>query len=130
MLVFQDLKLKKKYKFVTYTLSPDNSQIVVEKTGTDPEYEAFLSELPETECRYAVYDVEYEAEGGKRNKLCFFNWYVISTHSYVSVLKFYATGCRMVRRLRTRCCSPRPRTLFANSSSVFPQTSRAATSAR
>jgi cofilin len=53
----------------------------VEKTSTDPDYEMFLSNLPEGECRYAVCDVEYEAGGGggKRSKVCFFTWYVVST---------------------------------------------------
>jgi cofilin len=58
-----------------YKISSDNTEIIVEKKSSDPDYETFLGDLPESECRYAVYDVEYESsEGGKRNKLCFYNW--------------------------------------------------------
>jgi hypothetical protein len=28
------------------------------------------------ECRWAVYDVTYEKDGGKRNKLTFYIWYI------------------------------------------------------
>jgi len=71
---YNELKLGKKLKYIIFKLSPDNTEIVVDKKSEDPDYENFLSSLPENECRYAVYDVEYDTEGGKRNKLCFYNW--------------------------------------------------------
>ncbi|KAK0490726.1 actin depolymerizing factor [Armillaria novae-zelandiae] len=56
---YQELKLGKKIK--------DKKEIV---TTTD-----FLGDLPEAECRWAIYDFEYEKEdGGKRNKICFYSW--------------------------------------------------------
>jgi cofilin len=77
MNAFQELKLRKTFKYIVYTLSPDNKAIIVDKKSADTDYETFLGDLPENECRYAVYDVEYDSEeGGKRNKLVFFNWYV------------------------------------------------------
>jgi cofilin len=82
ILAFQDLNLRKKYKFIIYKLSPDLKQIVVDKMSTSPDYETFLSNLPEYECRYAVCDVDYlDDSGDKRNKICFFTWYVASTQS-------------------------------------------------
>lgn len=72
---FQDLKLKKKYKFITYKLSDDNATVVQEQAAESGKYEDFVAALPKGECRYAVYDFEYEKAGeGQRNKICFFAW--------------------------------------------------------
>ena len=38
-------------------------------------YDDFCAELPDDDCRYGVYDLEYELKsGGKRNKLVFVSW--------------------------------------------------------
>jgi cofilin len=38
-------------------------------------YEKFVAALPKDDCRYAVYDFEYEHEdGGKRSKILFVLW--------------------------------------------------------
>ncbi|KAF5389533.1 hypothetical protein D9757_004201 [Collybiopsis confluens] len=72
---YTDLKLRKKFKYIIYNLNKDNTEIITEKTSESKDYEEFLADLPETECRWAVYDFEYEKEeGGKRNKLCFVSW--------------------------------------------------------
>jgi len=72
--IFQDLKLKKKYRYIIFNLSKDLTEIVVEKTGTES-YEEFLEILPEDECRWAIYDFEFEKEdGGRRNKITFLSW--------------------------------------------------------
>ncbi|KAM9918746.1 hypothetical protein OXX80_012884, partial [Metschnikowia pulcherrima] len=54
----------------------EKTQIVVDKTSSDDDYESFLAELPEDECKYAVYDFEYEIGGGegKRTKIVFYTW--------------------------------------------------------
>ncbi len=73
--VFQELKLKKKYKYIIYKLSDDNKEIVVEKTVDDANYDSFMTSLPADECRYCVYDFQYETSGeGIRNKLLFYVW--------------------------------------------------------
>lgn len=72
---FQELKLGKKTRYIVFTLSPDVTEIIVEKKSTSADYEEFVKDLPEYECRWAVYDFEFEKEGaGKRNKICFFSW--------------------------------------------------------
>jgi cofilin len=71
---YQDLKLKKKLKYIIYTLNKDNTEIIVEKSSDSPVYDEFVADLPETECRYAVYDIDFEKDGGKRNKLTFYTW--------------------------------------------------------
>jgi cofilin len=69
------LKLKKKYKFILYKLGEDNTSVVVEKAAEGGDYSAFIAALPKTDCRYAVFDFEYEKPGeGQRNKICFFAW--------------------------------------------------------
>ncbi|KIY46739.1 cofilin [Fistulina hepatica ATCC 64428] len=72
---FQELKLGKKTKYIIFNLNDDNTEIVVEKTSTSTDYDEFLADLPEADCRWAVYDFEYEKEdAGKRNKICFIAW--------------------------------------------------------
>ncbi|MFE7585594.1 actin-binding ADF family protein [Streptomyces gardneri] len=72
---YQLLKLKKAHKYVVFNLNKDHTEIIVEKTSTSTDYDDFIADLPETECRWAVYDFEFEKEGaGKRNKLTFVSW--------------------------------------------------------
>jgi cofilin len=72
---FHALKLKKTHKYIIFTLNSTFTEIVPEKTSESDNYEDFLADLPETECKWAVYDFEFEKEGaGKRNKLCFISW--------------------------------------------------------
>jgi len=71
---FQELKLRRKIKYIIFTLNKDYTEIVVEKTSSSPVYEEFITDLPEVECRWAVYDFEFEKGEGKRNKICFYSW--------------------------------------------------------
>ena len=73
---FSALKLKKAFKYIIFTLNKDNTEIVVEKTGpTTATYDEFVGDLPENECRWAVYDFDFEKDdGGKRTKITFFSW--------------------------------------------------------
>jgi hypothetical protein len=75
--VFQQLKLGKKHKYITFRIGDDKKEIVVEKSSTSADYDDFIADLPENECRWAVFDFEFEKEeGGKRNKIVFYSWYV------------------------------------------------------
>ncbi|KAJ3985271.1 hypothetical protein F5890DRAFT_1511250 [Lentinula detonsa] len=72
---YQTLKLGKKLKYIIFKFSPDFKEIVTEKTSESDKYEDFLSDLPEDQCRFAVYDFHFQKEGaGQRNKVCFFLW--------------------------------------------------------
>ncbi|GME79304.1 unnamed protein product [Ambrosiozyma monospora] len=73
---FNELKLGRESKFVIYKLNDAKTQIVVDKVSNDQSYDAFTEQLPENDCRYAVYIFEYEvAPGeGKRSKLIFYQW--------------------------------------------------------
>jgi len=73
--VFQELKLRKKHKYIIFGLSPDKTEIVSVKTGTSTDYDEFLTDLPENECRWAIYDFAFQKEdGGQRNKIIFYHW--------------------------------------------------------
>jgi hypothetical protein len=63
-------------------MSDDLSTIVVANKSTDGDYDNFLKELPEEDCRWAVYDFAYKTpDGGDRNKIVFYSWYVYSLSS-------------------------------------------------
>jgi len=58
-------------------LSDDNKAIIVGKAvGKEATFDQFTKELPDDDCRYAVYDFEFEksAEEGLRSKICFVVW--------------------------------------------------------
>lgn len=90
MSVYKELKTRKKYRFIIYRLNADNTQIIVDRVLERPngtatttnaasaisDYESFISGLPEDDCRYAVYDFEWEKGGseGIRSKICFLFW--------------------------------------------------------
>ncbi|KAH7106060.1 actin depolymerizing factor [Auriculariales sp. MPI-PUGE-AT-0066] len=72
---YQELKLGKKYKYIIFGLNSTNTEIIVLKTSNSKDYDEFIADLPENDCRWAVYDYEFEKEGaGKRSKLCFYSW--------------------------------------------------------
>ncbi|KAL9002831.1 MAG: hypothetical protein Q9188_004256 [Gyalolechia gomerana] len=83
---FNELKLGKSIKYIIYKLSDDYKEIVVEETSTDAEWENFQNKIMNAKAsykgkegkgpRYAVYDFQYELEGGEgtRNKIVFISW--------------------------------------------------------
>lgn len=78
---FQDIKLGRKFRYVLFGFAAgDPTQIVVLKRA-DPgtTYDSFTEDLFNAEqnkdCRYAVFDAEYEAATGmQKNKILFFMW--------------------------------------------------------
>lgn len=73
---YQELKLGKKAKYIIFTLSKDLTEIIVEKKANpSATYDEFVADLPEAECRWAVYDFDFEKDdGGKRSKITFYCW--------------------------------------------------------
>uniref|UniRef100_A0A7S2EY82 ADF-H domain-containing protein n=1 Tax=Stereomyxa ramosa TaxID=1078864 RepID=A0A7S2EY82_9EUKA len=73
---FQEMKLGHCYRYIIFRMSDDLTEVIVEKTAPETaSYDDFVAELPENDCRYALYD--YEADMGSdgiRNKLCFVLW--------------------------------------------------------
>lgn len=72
---YNELKLGKSIKYIIYRLSDDYREIVVEDTSTDDNWEEFQEKLLNAKAshkgkegkgpRYAVYDFQYELEGGE-----------------------------------------------------------------
>lgn len=73
---YHELKSGKKIVYIIYVISDDKSKIEILKTSESRDWDEFVAELPEKECRWAVYDFEYEAPGGggTRNKIIFVPW--------------------------------------------------------
>jgi cofilin len=72
---FQELKLGHSLRYILYKLNNDNTSIVIEKTApASASYNEFVNELPKDDCRYAIYDFQFDLEGGRRNKILFILW--------------------------------------------------------
>ncbi|KAL9604200.1 MAG: hypothetical protein Q9219_000598 [cf. Caloplaca sp. 3 TL-2023] len=83
---FNELKLGKTIKYIIYKLSDNYKEIEVEESSTDAEWENFQNKILNAKSsykgkegkgpRYAVYDFQYELEGGEgtRNKIVFISW--------------------------------------------------------
>lgn len=75
ILKYNELKLGKSIKYIIYRLSDDYKEIIVEDTSTDSNWEEFQEKLLNAKAshkgkegkgpRYAVYDFQYELEGGE-----------------------------------------------------------------
>jgi cofilin len=101
---FNDLKLHRRHRFIIYGLSDDGQSIVVKKTaaptddGLKAAYESFARQnLPADDCRYVVYDFEYQKEPGlKRNKIVFLVW--SPSASRVKAKMMYASSKDALRK--------------------------------
>jgi len=60
--LFNDLKMGHNYKYIVYAFNKDKSRIIVERVGQDDEltYREFIKSLPENECRYVVFNFDFE----------------------------------------------------------------------
>jgi len=80
---FEEVKKGKKHRYVVFYIK-DEKQICVESVGDrDASYDAFLNDLMkagEAECRYGLYDFEYEhqcqgtSESSRKQKLFLMSW--------------------------------------------------------
>ena len=70
---FKVFKLKKSgYKYITYKIE---SGVIVEDAAGDGDFNAFKASLPEKDCRYAVYDLEFTTNDGRpKDKIVFVSW--------------------------------------------------------
>ena len=72
---YNELKLGKSIKYIIYRLSDDYKEIVVEDSSSNGDWEVFQEKLLNAKAshkgkegkgpRYAVYDFQYELEGGE-----------------------------------------------------------------
>ncbi|XP_074560982.1 actin-depolymerizing factor 1-like isoform X4 [Curcuma longa] len=75
-LKFQELKAKRTFRFIIFTIDEKIQQVTVEKLGQpDASYEDFTSSLPANECRYAVFDFDFTTdENCQKSKIFFISW--------------------------------------------------------
>ena len=61
-------------RYIIYVIKDDKIQI--EKQGArEKTWDDFTADLPETDCRYAVIDVEFETDDGRpTSKIVFLSW--------------------------------------------------------
>jgi len=81
---FNELKLGRGGpKYIIYKISDDLKEIIVDEVGKEPDYEVFREKLiaakeknGKSRPSYAIYDVEFELEGGegKRTKIAFITY--------------------------------------------------------
>jgi cofilin len=69
------MKLKKNIRYAIYKLNDNNTEIIVDKSVPEGDYDSFVATLPPNDCRYAVYDFLYDTPEGQRNKLLFYVWF-------------------------------------------------------
>ena len=104
---FNDLKLGKSTKWIIFKISDDYKEIVVEESSTEDNYEAFREKLISAKSknkagvegiggRYAVYDVEFDKDGGKRNKITFISWVPDDAGQYPRMM--YSTSKEALKR--------------------------------
>ncbi|GMH70915.1 hypothetical protein TrRE_jg1914 [Triparma retinervis] len=75
--VFNELKLRRKHKFMVFRLADDGSGVVNLEVVGDPKSSTddFLSTLPTSDCRFAIYDHDYKSTDGRpQSKLFFVSW--------------------------------------------------------
>jgi len=74
--IFYMVRSKSKYRWVIWRINDDSTEVVIEKLG-DPSstYDDFLRELPQEDCRYAIYDYDFVGpDGQNHSKIVFINW--------------------------------------------------------
>ncbi|KAE8662512.1 Actin-depolymerizing factor [Hibiscus syriacus] len=95
---FLELKRKKVHRYVIFRIDEKKREIVVDKTGAPAEtYDDFTASLPETDCRYAVYDFDFvTSENCQKSKIFFIAWCPSSSRIRAKML--YATSKDRLRR--------------------------------
>jgi len=72
---FTELKLSHTYRYVIFRVNESLTDVVVDTTGDhSSSFSEFVSALPSSDCRYAVFDFEYDVEGSTRSKIVFVLW--------------------------------------------------------
>lgn len=76
---FNEMKLGrlKDVKFIIYKIDKIDKvdTIVMEQTGSSDDFDTFLPLLPENDCRYAIFDMNFTTNDGRPgNKLVFISW--------------------------------------------------------
>ena len=74
---YNNMKLGRQYQCIVMKLTKDDKEIELEKTipANACTFEDFVSQLPNDDCRYAVYDFHFETpNAGQRQQLILILW--------------------------------------------------------
>nr|GMD70017.1 actin-depolymerizing factor [Ipomoea batatas] len=95
---YMELQRKKVHRYVIFKIDEKKKEVVVEKTGGPAEsYDDFTASLPETDCRYAVYDFDFvTSENCQKSKIFFIAW--SPSVSRIRSKMLYATSKDRFRR--------------------------------
>ncbi|KZT56333.1 actin depolymerizing protein [Calocera cornea HHB12733] len=94
---FEELRLGKVLKYIILEVAPNLQEIIVGKTSQDADYDKFLEDLPENECKWAIYDFAFEVDGGgKRNKIVLISW--VPDDAKVKQKMIYASSKEALKR--------------------------------
>jgi len=94
---FNDLKLRKTFSYITFKLSNDLRNFVIDKTGSPgASFDEFLETLPSTDYRYGVVTVNYRTLVGDCTKFVFVLW--LPDPSKVKQKMIYASNKDTVKR--------------------------------
>lgn len=85
--MFRKLK-QKMLSYIIYTVNENRTEIIVQNTSDSREYQDFVEELDPQECRWGVYDFEFENDNGdRRNTLVLMSWCVLFLSPTCLILK-------------------------------------------
>ena len=74
--VLPTIQKSNSWKYIIFGIVNKNTEIGVLNTSLSNDYDEFLKEFPENECRWALYDLMYDSGEGMRNKRIFYHWCV------------------------------------------------------
>ncbi|ONM15157.1 Actin-depolymerizing factor [Zea mays] len=84
-LKFQELKSKRSFRFITFKINEQTQQVVVDRLGQPGDtYDDFTGSMPESECRYAVFDFDFTTdENCQKSKILFISCLCTYVRTYV-----------------------------------------------
>ena len=73
---FTDMKTKHKTRYIIFKIDKAAGKVVIDKMGTQRCWKDFCEQLPDDDCRYAVYDVPVKTkdEGQATDKILMISW--------------------------------------------------------
>ncbi|KAL6903364.1 hypothetical protein ACP4OV_004177 [Aristida adscensionis] len=99
-LKFQELKAKRSFRFITFKIDEQTQQVVVDRLGKPGDtYDDFTASMPDSECRYAVFDFDFVTdENCQKSKIFFISW-VPDTSRVRSKMLYASSKDRFKREL-------------------------------
>lgn len=73
---FLELKAKRTFRYIIFKIEEKQKQVIVEKVGEPTQsHQDFAACLPDSECRYAVFDYDFVTEENcQKSRIFFIAW--------------------------------------------------------